>query len=77
MARVCEICGKGVQVGNTRKLLRGHYNVTAKRRFVPNLQKATYKGRRVLACVQCIRTETRRSTIATPAKAAAKKSANV
>lgn len=57
MARVCEICGKGKQVGNNRKLLRGHYNVTSKRTFRPNLQKTTYEGRKVLACVTCLRTQ--------------------
>ncbi|MEX1997237.1 MAG: L28 family ribosomal protein [Candidatus Andersenbacteria bacterium] len=56
MARVCEICGKEKSIGNYRKLLRGHYNVTGKRAFKPNLQRVRYQGRRVLSCVQCIRT---------------------
>lgn len=56
MARVCEICGKRKQMGNTRKLLRGHYNITGRRAFRPNLQKFRHDGRHVLACVQCIRT---------------------
>ncbi len=56
MARVCEICGKKKSIGNTRKLLRGHYNITGKRSFRPNLQKFQHEGRRVLACVQCMRT---------------------
>lgn len=66
MARVCAICGKGPRVGNTRKLLRGHYNVTGKRRFNPNLQKAKYEGKRVKACVACIRTQSRDGKINTP-----------
>ena len=66
MARVCAICGKGPQVGNTRKLLRGHYNITGKRRFNPNLQKAKYEGKRVRACVACIRTESKKGKINTP-----------
>ncbi|MBI1833674.1 MAG: 50S ribosomal protein L28 [Candidatus Andersenbacteria bacterium] len=63
MARICEICGKGPSVGNQRKLLRGHYNVTAKRRFRPNLQKTKYQGRRILACVSCIKTNSRKATL--------------
>jgi ribosomal protein L28 len=59
MARQCEICGKGKQMGNHRKLLRGHYNVTGRRTFKPNLQKAIIAGTRVLACVACIRTSTK------------------
>jgi len=62
MARECAICGKSTQVGNTRKLLRGHYNVTAKRRFKPNLQKTKHEGKNVLACVACIKTQSRKAT---------------
>jgi len=43
-------------MGHTRKLLRGHYNVTAGRAFKPNLQKTVHNGRHVLACTKCIRT---------------------
>lgn len=57
MARVCELCGKGKAMGNLRKLLRGHYNVTGRRSFKPNLQSTTFEGVKVLACVQCIRTK--------------------
>ena len=56
MARTCEICGKQKSVGHTRKLLRGHRNVTGKRDFKPNLQKVTHRGQKLLACTQCIRT---------------------
>jgi ribosomal protein L28 len=56
MARACEICGKQKSVGHTRKLLRGHRNVTGKRDFKPNLQKVTHAGKRLLACTNCIRT---------------------
>lgn len=55
MAKICMICGKGKSVGHTRKLLRGHYNVTSRRTFKPNLQKVRYEGHRVWGCVQCIR----------------------
>ncbi|MDP3997004.1 MAG: bL28 family ribosomal protein [Candidatus Andersenbacteria bacterium] len=57
MPRICAICGKGKQMGNTRKLLRGHYNITGRRAFKPNLQKTTYQGEKVLACVKCIKTQ--------------------
>lgn len=56
MARMCEHCGKTKQIGNTRKLLRGHYNVTGKREFRPNLQKIKHEGAHLLLCVNCIRT---------------------
>jgi len=55
MARECQICGKGKMGGNTRKLLRAHENITAKRSFKPNLQKIRHDGQRLLACVNCIR----------------------
>lgn len=56
MARVCEICGKKKSIGHTRKLLRGHYNVTADRAFAPNLQWVRRDGVRLKACTGCIRT---------------------
>jgi len=59
MARDCQICGKGKMIGNNRKLLRGNYNVTSKRSFRPNLQKTSHDGQRVLACVTCIRNQTK------------------
>lgn len=55
MARECAICGKGKMGGHTRKMLRAHENITALRSFKPNLQKIRHDGRRVLACVTCIR----------------------
>ncbi len=68
MARICEICGKGPQVGNvvqTRgkaKYLGGvGTKVTGitRRKFKPNLQslKVTVKGANTtkLVCTQCIR----------------------
>ena len=36
--RKCAICGKGSVIGGTRKLLRGHYNLTKTSRKYPNLQ---------------------------------------
>ncbi|HLD26223.1 MAG TPA: 50S ribosomal protein L28 [Candidatus Andersenbacteria bacterium] len=59
MARMCAICGKVKSVGHSRKLLRGHRNITGKRDFKPNLQKFSHRGEKVLACTKCIRTATR------------------
>jgi len=54
--KTCELCGKHKSVGNIRKLLRGHRNVTAKRDFKPNLQKAVVDGRKQLICTRCLST---------------------
>jgi large subunit ribosomal protein L28 len=55
MAKVCEVCGKGPDVG--RNVSHAH-NVTA-RRFEPNLQKvrALVNGgvRRLRVCTRCLR----------------------
>jgi len=54
MARVCEICGKGVQKGN----LVSHSNIKSKRTFSPNLQTAhvTVNGvsKKIRACTGCL-----------------------
>lgn len=56
MSKVCEICGKGVMVGNNVS----HAHNKTKRRFYPNLQtvkcvddKGSVTRRRV--CTRCIR----------------------
>jgi hypothetical protein len=47
-------------MGGTRLLLRGHYNPTNWSRKYPNLQKTRNpEGKRVLACVKCIRSMSR------------------
>ena len=61
--KTCAICGKRSAMGGKRKLLRGHYNPTTKRRRRPNLQwvrlpeaKAGYAaGERIRACTKCIK----------------------
>jgi ribosomal protein L28 len=61
--RKCAICGKGSKLGGTRKLLRGHYNLTKTSRKYPNLQwvrlpagkAGLASGKRVKACVACIK----------------------
>jgi large subunit ribosomal protein L28 len=56
MSKVCDICGKGPQVGNHVS----HANNKTKRRFMPNLQavRAQLKSgevKRMKVCTQCIR----------------------
>jgi len=55
MSRVCEICGKGPQVGHTVS----HANNKTKRRWNPNLQtvRAIKDGeiKRIRVCTRCIR----------------------
>jgi len=68
MARGCAICNKEKTIGNLRKLLRGHRNVTGKREFKPNLQKTSFQGKKVLACVKCIKTQSRAARAAKKSK---------
>ena len=56
MSKICDICGKGPQVGNNVS----HAHNKNKRRFLPNLQsvRAQLKSgevKRIKACTQCIR----------------------
>jgi len=55
--KACKICAKSYLMGGTRKLLRGHYNVTNKTRKQPNLQWAKLPGKtgRVKVCIKCLR----------------------
>jgi large subunit ribosomal protein L28 len=68
MARVCEVCGKGVHAGNTivrhglRKAKGGiglHTTGVTKRRFLPNLQRIRVSEnggvKRKTVCTACIR----------------------
>lgn len=43
-------------MGNTRKLLRGHYNITGRRSYRPNLQSIIHQGEHLMACTACMRT---------------------
>ncbi|RJQ36031.1 hypothetical protein C4552_04870 [Candidatus Parcubacteria bacterium] len=55
--RACPLCGKSSIIGGTRKLLRGHYNLTKTERKYPNLQWVRLaSGRRVKACTRCLKT---------------------
>jgi len=69
--RQCEICKKGSRMGGARKLLRGHYNPVNWSRKYPNLQWTEVRGKRTLACTNCIRTATKpaRTRFSTGAKA--------
>lgn len=55
MARVCAICGKGVQVG----MQVSHSHIRTKKTWLPNLQRvrALVDGapRRILVCTRCLR----------------------
>ena len=56
MSKRCQICGKKSTVIQKRKLLRGNYNPTVKKRKYPNLQWLTQdSGKRVKACAKCIK----------------------
>lgn len=54
MARVCDMCGKGVGVGNTVS----HSNIKSKRTFRPNLQTAHItvggQSKTVRVCTGCL-----------------------
>ncbi|HXJ30689.1 MAG TPA: 50S ribosomal protein L28 [Gemmatimonadales bacterium] len=55
MARVCDVCGKGPQVGNNVS----HANNKTKRRWYPNLQRVRAlvdgKTRRLRVCTRCLK----------------------
>ena len=51
MAWVCQSCGRGAMVGNTRS----HSNIATKRRRLVNLQVKTVAGVRMRMCTRCIR----------------------
>lgn len=56
--RQCYLCGKSYANGNTRVMLRSHYNPTSSRRKKANLTlvRNMVPGRRVLLCVKCLKT---------------------
>ncbi len=55
MSQICDICGKGAQVGNHRS----HALNATKRRFMPNLQKIRAivdgKVRSIHICASCLK----------------------
>jgi ribosomal protein L28 len=56
MARTCTICGRGAMNSFTRS----HSNIATKVKQHVNLQTALKDGKRVKACANCIRTETKK-----------------
>lgn len=56
MARVCDICGKGILTGHKVS----HSNRKTNRRWLPNLQKVTLKmdgkNKSLKICTGCLRT---------------------
>lgn len=51
MSRVCDICGRGSQVGNARS----HSNIATLRKFQINLQAKTIDGKKKKVCTRCIK----------------------
>ena len=63
-------------MAGTRILLRGHYNPTNWSRKYPNLQKTRDKdGKRILACIKCLRVLAGKKAAKQAAKETAKVSA--
>lgn len=52
MSRVCNSCGRGPKVGNTRS----HSNIATKHRQLVNLQPRKIGGQNVRLCTRCLRT---------------------
>ncbi len=70
MARECAICGTKKMMGHTKRLLRGHTNITAIRSFKPNLQKVKIDGVSVKVCPTCRRSLTKEARMLQAQKAA-------
>jgi large subunit ribosomal protein L28 len=52
MSRVCEVCGRGSQSGNTVS----HSEVKTRRKFQINLQSKKINGVKTKICTRCIKT---------------------
>lgn len=52
MSKVCAVCGRGPQVGNSRS----HSNIATKRKFDLNLQSRKVNGKKAKVCTKCIKT---------------------
>ncbi|MFA6553237.1 MAG: 50S ribosomal protein L28 [Patescibacteria group bacterium] len=57
MSRICDICGRGALSAQSRS----HSNIATKRRQHVNLQKTLINGKRVKACTNCIKTQTKKA----------------
>ena len=56
MSRMCDICAKGPKSIVPRKLLRGNWNPTGKKRKFPNLQTYRHEGGKIKLCTTCLKT---------------------
>ncbi len=52
MSRVCEVCGRGSQSGNTVS----HSETKTRRKFQINLQSKKINGAKTKICTRCIKT---------------------
>ncbi|MFZ2193604.1 MAG: 50S ribosomal protein L28 [Candidatus Moraniibacteriota bacterium] len=52
MSRVCEVCGRGSQSGNSVS----HSQVKSRRKFQINLQSKKIDGAKTKVCTRCIKT---------------------
>lgn len=52
MSRVCDICGRGSQTGNSVS----HSNIKTLRKFKINLQVKKIGGERKKVCTKCLKT---------------------
>jgi large subunit ribosomal protein L28 len=52
MSKVCDICGRGPQSGNSRS----HSNIATRRKFDINLQVKKIGGVKKRICTKCIKT---------------------
>jgi large subunit ribosomal protein L28 len=59
MSKVCDICDRGPASGNSRS----HSNIASRRKHNLNLQQATYKGKRVKVCANCLKTITKKAKV--------------
>lgn len=55
MARICELCGRG----SLKSANRSHSNIKTIKRQKVNIQSLTKDGKKMKACANCIRTETK------------------
>jgi ribosomal protein L28 len=61
MSRVCDICQKSYNQANIVNKLRGKYNRAGKKKQRANLQSKMVDGKRLLVCVNCVRTLLKKS----------------
>jgi len=60
MSRLCDICGKSYHKASIINKLRGKYNRAGKKKQRVNLQSRIIGGKRLMVCVRCLRTLTKK-----------------